>query len=119
MVALGGAGGALARWALSETLDENRWPVGTFIANATGAFSLGIVLALNNRNSEATSATVLLLGVGFLGAFTTMSAYAWQVSEMSQKGITFETVAYAITPILFIAFAWIGGMIGTKLTIGT
>lgn len=68
-----GALGTLARWALAVW--AARWaPVGagTLVANLLGAFLLGLLAALTPP-SRAGLELRLVLGTGFLGAFTTFS----------------------------------------------
>jgi CrcB protein len=76
-IALGGALGAPARYAIAQALKVNghSFPSATFIANVTGAFALGLFLTwiaphhLSRRLRP-------LVATGFLGAFTTFSTFA-------------------------------------------
>ncbi|WP_258069905.1 CrcB family protein [Arthrobacter sp. SX1312] len=80
LVFLGGMGGTLARFGLSEVLPTPAGlPVGIFLINIAGAFALGLLLeALARRGPDAgrRRGLRLLLGTGFLGGFTTYSALA-------------------------------------------
>lgn len=73
LVALGGALGAVARWAVGQRLPGRR---GTLAVNVAGSFALGVLLA-----QGASSSAYALLGLGFCGAFTTFSAFALDSSE--------------------------------------
>lgn len=81
LVAAGGAAGCLARTALEAGLGEWRTVlVGHVVANLTGAFLLGLLLALLASSRAAYAAPVaLLLGTGLLGGWTTYSGLALQV----------------------------------------
>ena len=74
MVALGGAGGALARWGTARALGGAGWDAAwsTAAINVTGAFALGVAAQLLVGRPSLT----LLLATGFLGAFTTFSTFA-------------------------------------------
>jgi len=78
-VALGAALGANARYAVGLWA-ANRFgtdfPYGTFIVNVTGSLLLGFVITLTTERLALSPETRLLLGVGFLGSYTTFSSYA-------------------------------------------
>jgi CrcB protein len=84
-VALGGAIGAVARWALGEWLpDGSGFPWTTFAINVSGSFLLALLPA---------AAVVLahprwpvFLGTGVLGGFTTLSSYAEQGRSLVADG---------------------------------
>jgi CrcB protein len=70
-VGVGAVLGANARFALGRWLDlryGTLFPYGTFVVNVTGAFLLGLLLALLTGWLVADPRWRLLLGVGFLGS---------------------------------------------------
>lgn len=73
LVAVGGAAGALARYAVYAAAE--RWgtllPLGTWLVNAAGCLAIGMVLS-----APLAERTHLVAVVGFLGAFTTFSTYS-------------------------------------------
>ncbi|WP_237242369.1 fluoride efflux transporter FluC [Rothia nasimurium] len=84
----GGAGAALRLWVDSwiKTLVLKLWqvsmPLGTFFINATGSFLLGLLTGLLASGVTSTPGVetfvitenlTLVLGVGFLGGYTTFS----------------------------------------------
>ena len=73
LIALGGAAGATLRYA--ATWSANPWLV-TLAVNAAGAFALGVLLARLAARPEREAVLRPLVAVGFLGAFTTFSAFA-------------------------------------------
>ena len=77
LVAIGGFFGAMARFWISERLNSGNFPYGTLLANTLGAFLLGLLIG-----SGAGSEAQLLLGTGFLGAFTTFSTWLFEVKKM-------------------------------------
>lgn len=78
LVCLGACFGAAARWQLGIFLNRY-WPVsalGTLAANWLGCFLAGVVLGLSPNQMCR-----LLLVTGFLGSFTTFSAFSAEVAE--------------------------------------
>ena len=78
LVCIGACFGAAARWQLGIVL--NRYgqvaSVGTLAANWLGCFLAGVVLGLSPNQMCR-----LLLVTGFLGSFTTFSAFSAEVAE--------------------------------------
>lgn len=89
-VALGGAGGAVSRYALMSVL--GRWlgfgfPYGTLAVNVLGSFAMGVLVALLTRYlPPAQNEIRALVAVGFLGAFTTFSTFSLDVVTLYERG---------------------------------
>jgi CrcB protein len=97
LVALGGALGALARWQTGIWITKRvrwGWPVGTFFVNASGSFLLGAVFHFHSA-----SEWWLLLGTGFLGAFTTFSTFGYETVQMLLSGQWRRGIAYALASV--------------------
>ncbi len=89
LVALGGAlGGALRHlvgvWSARSLRVPAHW--GTWMVNCSGAALLGLVLGLSADGRGPTNFWWLLLGVGVLGSYTTVSTLALQVLGLVQAG---------------------------------
>jgi fluoride exporter len=70
-VMMGGAAGALARWTIELGVPSvGGFPLATLLINVTGAFALGVLLW---ERLAPTRYLRPLLGIGFLGAYTTFS----------------------------------------------
>lgn len=70
-VGLGGFLGATSRYYIAQKLNssvDKQVPIGTLLVNLLGSFSLGIL-----AGTSLNGLYMLLLGTGFLGAFTTFS----------------------------------------------
>ncbi|MFV2074092.1 MAG: CrcB family protein [Thermoanaerobaculales bacterium] len=99
LVAFGGAGGAILRWAVAggiEWLVErsahpaaapgSRFPWGILTANLLGCLAIGLLYGLAETREWLTDATRWLLFVGFLGSFTTFSTFGWNTFELIREG---------------------------------
>lgn len=90
LVALGGVPGALARYGLGLALpDPGGWPLPTLVINLVGAFVLGVLLEVLTRSGPdhgARRTIRLLVGTGFLGAFTTYSTFAVDADRLFVAG---------------------------------
>ena len=93
LVAIGGALGALGRWAIGSYSVGMALPWATLGINLLGSLMLGIIAAAFSSGSISKDA-ILLLGVGFMGAFTTMSTYSFEVVEMGESGAYGVLAAY-------------------------
>lgn len=89
LIAAGGALGAVSRHMVNQAglrLIGPEWPWGTVAVNVVGSLLIGLLvgwLALAGR-PDATEIRYAF-GIGFLGAFTTMSVYALDVVLFIEK----------------------------------
>ena len=89
LVGLGGFFGANARflvagWA-ARLLGAN-FPYGTFLANISGSFLLGVTLAVLHDRALLASPQRHFFVVGFLGAYTTFSTFTYESMQLFQNG---------------------------------
>jgi len=87
-VAAGGAVGACARYAITALfLGSNvRFPLATLLANLGGAFLAGFLASWLLSRGLSASPVYLLLVTGFLGSFTTLSAFSLETVKLLQNG---------------------------------
>lgn len=99
VVFAGGVAGTAARYVAEEAIRPwGGWPVATFLVNVIGAFVLGVLLeALTRRGPDqgGRRRLRLLVGTGFLGAFTTYSALAVETVLLARDGRLWLGAAYA------------------------
>jgi CrcB protein len=114
LVGVGGVPGALARYGLGLALPApSGWPLPTLVINLMGAFVLGLLLeALTRQGSDHGRRRTLrlLIGTGFLGAFTTYSTFAVETDRLFAAGRVAEGVLYAGVSVL-------GGIVASFLGI--
>jgi CrcB protein len=111
-VALGGAGGAVARYllgSLAHSLWAGAWPLGTFLVNLAGSAGIGAVFVLLERGSLHPDWRSVLM-VGFLGAFTTFSTFSLETVELWQQGEPALALAYALASAIGCVLAVAGTM---------
>lgn len=72
---MAGALGALARWGVDSLVGwrGHGFPWGIFAVNVTGALAIGVLAGLAEGRLAAHEQLRVVLGVGFLGAYTTFS----------------------------------------------
>ncbi|MEX2048232.1 MAG: fluoride efflux transporter CrcB [Gemmatimonadota bacterium] len=98
VVGLGGAGGAIARYFVGmwvQGLTGAAFPWGTFTVNLTGSFALGFALAWLPYAAPAPELRALV-AVGFLGSFTTFSAFSFEALAMVRDGAWVPAAAYTL-----------------------
>ena len=81
LVALAGAVGTLARYALAGAVQRvapATFPYGTLVVNVVGCILFGLVWALADERLLISAEVRTILLVGFMGAFTTFSTYAFE-----------------------------------------
>ena len=87
LVMLGGAGGALVRYALQLIALRLGFSsqIGILAVNVSGSFALGLLLSLWLAKTSYPPGLQLLLAVGFLGSFTTFSTLMWESFRLAQN----------------------------------
>ena len=110
LVAFGSAMGGLARWTVSQL--AARWfgtgfPWGTLIVNLVGCVFLGwfatfltVRLVFTEQSRIQAEDLRLVLAIGFTGAFTTFSAFEFELHGMLASGNGLKGVAYLSSSVI-------------------
>ena len=102
-VAIGGALGAVARYALSSwifDITSHKFPYATLIVNVAGSFVMGILFVVVVERAALPAEMRSLLMIGFIGAFTTFSAFSLDALGLWQNGHVLMSVIYMITTVI-------------------
>lgn len=111
LISAGGFLGAICRYKLSLLLNSQmtgKIPKGTLLINLTGSFLLGVIMGADSSEDVR-----LLLGTGFMGAFTTFSTFNLEAVKLIQTSAKLKAVIYIVlTYVCGITLAFIGFFIG-------
>ena len=94
-VALGGACGASLRffvYQLIVNLGGKGFPFATLAVNISGSLVMGVLYGLIEQGIIEISVYRTLIGVGFLGAFTTFSTFSLDTFLILQQGEYFKAM---------------------------
>ena len=117
-IGLGGVLGANARYWLGEWVTARAgaaFPWATFLINVSGSFLLGVFLAVTAERATTDSPPHLHLffAVGFLGAYTTFSTFAFETYTLASTGGLTRAFANALGSLLAgFAGVWLGMLLG-------
>jgi CrcB protein len=88
-VALGGIGGAVSRYLVGRWTARHfsaSFPVATLLINFTGSLLIGFFLVWTSERVLADPRWRLLVAIGFCGAYTTFSSYAFETFKLFEQG---------------------------------
>jgi len=118
-VGLGGLFGAIARYQvglLAQSWASNGFPLGTFTVNVIGSFLIGVAWFAFDSAEVLSDTGRLLLIVGFLGSFTTFSAFSndtFILLQNGQMGAVFINVIGQVA--LGMIAVWLGLQVAGKI----
>lgn len=92
-VGLGGALGAILRYSISLLPMKSSFPILTFITNLIGAFIIGMVVGLFEKN-YLSSQLNLFLKTGVCGGFTTFSTFSLEALSLFENGKFILAILY-------------------------
>lgn len=105
LVGLGGAIGSIARWGVAEAMPSGTGevPWATIAVNLSGAFLLGALMAASLQTES-----LLFLGTGLLGGFTTMSTFGVETVGLIKDDSAAVAALYVVLNLLAPVTAWLG-----------
>jgi fluoride exporter len=113
-VFLGGGIGSALRYGVGRATLAwfgPNFPVGTLAVNVAGCLLMGMLaewLALHDTGTSP--ATTLFLTTGFLGGFTTFSAFALDTAALWQRGDAASAALYVLASLLLSVGGLFAGM---------
>ena len=93
LVGAAGALGALVRYWIGSAVGVRAFPWATLGINVLGSFLLGVVLGGPGTDRWSATATTAV-AVGFLGAFTTFSTFAFEATALVRDDRAAAALAY-------------------------
>lgn len=101
-VALGGGAGSVLRYQAGRLLaywlgpqTVTAFPWATLTVNVLGSLAMGLLAGFLMRDGGGNETSRLLLGVGFLGGFTTFSAFSLEMAMLIERGQPALALSYA------------------------
>lgn len=94
-VAIGGATGASLRFFISQLILNwlgKGFPFATLVVNISGSLMMGFLYGLIEQGNIEVHVYRTLIGIGFLGAFTTFSTFSLDTLLLFQQGELFKAM---------------------------
>ena len=94
-IAIGGAFGSVSRFLVDREMGRllgDFLPYGTLVVNVLGSLALGWLATVFLARPEINVALRLGIAVGFLGAFTTFSAFSLESVQLMLNGAVWRAV---------------------------
>ena len=114
-IGIGGFFGAVARYVLgvaTQSLFQERvagFPVGTLAVNLLGCLMIGFLARCFTGRFQVSPELQIALTVGFLGAFTTFSTYAYDIFILLEQGrYAFAAGNFLLSNGLGLLAVWVG-----------
>ena len=108
LIGIGGGLGAITRYLFSivvSKFDDSTFPFATFAVNLIGCFIVGYIIAAGLNSKDFINNFFV---IGFLGSFTTMSAFSYQAIELFNANILIACSYIILTLTLTILATYIG-----------
>jgi CrcB protein len=114
-IAVGGVVGTLCRYGFSTWVDErshSSFPYGTLAVNLSGCFVAGLLFPIFERVAIPAEMRLAVF-TGFLGGFTTFSAYGLQTLLLVDGGMaSMAAVNVVASNLAGLAMVWLGSAAG-------
>lgn len=120
LVGIGGCLGSICRYATglaAQRLITTTLPVATLIVNAVGCLVIGITMGVIEAKGITDPTVRLFMVVGFLGGFTTFSAFGYETFSLATDGRLAVAIANGITQMTVgLLSVWAGHTLATQLS---
>ena len=116
LVGVAGAAGALSRYGIGLVIGPRSFPWATLTINVTGSFLLGLLLTVATARHWSLDVSAPI-AVGFLGAYTTFSTFAWEGLTLGRTDRLPAAIGYvAVSITLGVLAAAAGLRVGTAIS---
>ncbi len=116
-IALGGSLGAISRYWVSTTTYSwlgSNFPYGTLMVNVTGSLVVGFLTVVLVQRFDVSDEVRLGLIVGFLGSFTTFSAFSIDTIHWIENGAVIKALVYILVSVIACVLGAWAGLISAK-----
>ena len=113
IVGFGGFFGSVFRYLiylLSNNLIGYSFPFGTILVNIIGCFLIGLTYQIFSDMISLSDNLKLFMTIGFLGGFTTFSAFSLDVFLLYQSNSKLVAIIYIFITLVLSLLAMLGGM---------
>lgn len=110
-IGIGGFLGAVARFSVSSFMGRHypHFPFGTLLVNVIGSLLLGFISYSIIYGKDLSPDLRSLINIGFIGAFTTMSTFAFETIRITDTGQLTNALLNIAANIILCLFAVILG----------
>lgn len=117
LIFLGGGLGSLARYLVAINVSAilgKFFPYGVLVVNITGSFLMGVLsMIIIHKFAQFASPLTAFLLIGFLGGYTTFSAFSFETLVLFEQGKMLIAFANIFASVICCVFAvWVGVGLG-------
>lgn len=107
----GGFGSVMRHYSIlaARGLFGDAFPYGTLFVNVLGSLVIGIIMETAAQKSSIPAPVQALLVTGFLGGFTTFSAFSFDVYKLANTGQAVAAAAYVAASVFLSLLAVFAG----------
>jgi len=116
LVAVAGAIGALSRYAVVNWIGGRYFPWGTLWVNVLGSCLMGVAFVFIVERGLLPPDMKPFVMTGFLGAFTTFSAFSLEAWQLLDRGDPLHALAYVLGTMILCFFALFIGVLMARST---
>lgn len=115
-IGIGGCLGAISRFLVSRFVGQccPYFPLGTLLVNVTGSLLLGFISYSVIFGKDLSTEMRGLINIGFIGAFTTMSTFAFETTRLADIG---QTTTAWVNVVANVALCILAVMVGRFLAV--